>query len=67
MLTSMCAHCPAANGTAAFEVGARCVAKSMPGSSCEMSIVASNKVQVKELPSRAPTLLRFNRAIALQL
>ena len=67
MLSSMCAHCPAANGTASFEVGARRMTKPMPESSCEMSIVTSNKSQVKDLPSHAPTLWGSSRAIALQL
>jgi hypothetical protein len=40
MLTSTCAHYPVANGTASFEVGALCMTKPMPESSCEMSIVA---------------------------
>ena len=40
MLTSTCAHYPIANGTASFEVGARCMTKPMPEPSCEMSIVA---------------------------
>jgi hypothetical protein len=40
MLTSMGVHSPVANGTASFEVGARCMTKPMPESSCEMSIVA---------------------------
>jgi hypothetical protein len=54
--------------TASFEVGGRPVHdQPMPESSCEMSIAASNKSQVNELPSHAPTLLRFIRAIALQL
>jgi len=40
MLTSTCAHYRVANGIACFEVGARCMTKPMPESSCEMSIVA---------------------------
>ena len=38
MLTST--HYPVAKGTASFEVGARCMTKPTPESSCEMSIVA---------------------------
>jgi hypothetical protein len=40
MLTNAGTHYPLANGTASFEVGARCMTKPIPESSREMSIVA---------------------------
>ena len=40
MLTSTRAHHPLDTGTAPFDVGARCMTKPMPESSCKMRIVA---------------------------
>jgi hypothetical protein len=40
MLINIGAHCRGADGPASFAVGARCMTKPIPESSCEMSIVA---------------------------
>ena len=40
MLSSAGAHYPGPNGTASLQVGARCVTKPIPESSCKMGIVA---------------------------
>ena len=40
MLSSAGAHYPGPNSTASLQVGARCVTKPIPESSCEMGIVA---------------------------
>jgi hypothetical protein len=62
MLTSACAHYPVANGTAPFEMGARCTTKPTPESSCEMRIVA----KAAGVRNFAETLTCTERRAALQ-
>ena len=67
MLTGTGEHYPGAISTTRFEMGTWGMTKPMPESSREMSIVANNNAQLKDLPSHAPTLWGSSRAIALQL